>query len=76
MHETLQQFAELVGRCLACRWLREREEAEGRARKHAADAPGNERPPSDLEIPGSPDDGKPAAATTMNHVADRTSDVS
>jgi len=40
MHTTLREFAELVGRCLATRWLREREALKSMTTPPAADEEG------------------------------------
>jgi hypothetical protein len=51
MHETLREFSELVGRCLAWRWLRERETL-----KRAEDTPDTPDSSSDPASTGPPED--------------------
>jgi hypothetical protein len=61
MHETLREFAELVGRCLARRWLREREALK---RVGTKPDPRDKRPDPASTVPSADD------ATPSNPVSD------
>lgn len=60
MHETLREFAELVGRCLARRWLRERDASKKGAMRPESRDEGANSDHAESAAPPVVGDGQPS----------------